>query len=75
MSFDTAAFATKVEHLQVILARAKAAGDFRAVEGMAADLVLLVAEAQVFLAETFAAALIDHEKRLIAIEAGLQGAA
>lgn len=75
MSFDNAAFTAKVKHLQDILARAKAAGDFRSVENMAADLVLLVAEAQVFLAETFAAALVDHEKRLIAVEAGLRGAA
>ena len=73
MTFDLAAFSLSLENLQAILARAKAAGDTRAVEGITADLVLLVMDGQMRLADAFAAAMVDHERRLIAIEAELQG--
>ena len=73
MTFDLAAFSMSLENLQAILARAKAAGDTRAVEGITADLVLLVMDLQMHLTDAFAAAMVDHERRLIAIEAELQG--
>jgi hypothetical protein len=73
MTFDLAAFSMSLENLQAILARAKAAGDTRAVEGITADLVLLVMDGQMRLADAFATAMVDHERRLIAIEAELHG--
>lgn len=75
MSFDHAAFAARQHEIRTALDAASEAGDVPAVLRIGLEMTCMVMDAQVEIAETFAAALVDHEKRLIAIEAGLQGTA
>ncbi len=73
MTFDTAALTAAFEKLQATLARAKETGENRAAEDITSDLLVLMMDLQMHLTDAFAAAMVDHERRLIAIEAELQG--